>query len=413
MISGSVPISGILTGTVSRGSSVVGGLGWGWYNQYAGVRAEVRIRAAGIASKTWSGDASSIGLRKRAAPPTSSLLTVNSTIANITIPIFKVESLRWVTSISAELSDTVANAIYPAARLTNVSQSDNPLSYVVGTLGIIANVPYAHALYNNTLQAWDLPPPKIESRNATVAVYVSRDSTTNPCPKQVGPFGTLPPQVDFRHISWNNNQTDCFIFAHITYSAGIATCHDCRLGAPGVVYGSGDLTLSPDIFTPQAVLMMPEVIATLTGMNVSILDAWGNIDNYTTEFLSRAYSASWTALNDCSGVNLPSLSSSVKISVPSTTARVTIWRVLAWFALQVVLTFSGLVFLWLQSSSRYPLVREPVRETLLMDTRILRESIQLAGLAERPQDHNALMMLWKENQFSEILLPWQPRDIDV
>ena len=52
-------------------------------------------------------------------------------------------------------------------------------------------------------------------------------------------------------------------------------------------------------------------------------------------------------------------------------ASVTKWRVLVWYALKLLLTFSGVIMGLVQSRCRFKTVRDPILATLLLDTSAL------------------------------------------
>ena len=132
--------------------------------------------------------------------------------------------------------------------------------------------------------------------------------------------------------------------------------------------------------TTVALSMMPEVIKSMAEMNLSIPLTRDNLNTYTQEMLTRSYAASWTVITDVIGssfenswAQLPyasgSLQTPAKIAVPNILAAVALWRVVLWYSLQLVVTFSGVVFIGLQMTSRKGLVVQPALEWFLLDTR--------------------------------------------
>lgn len=262
-----------------------------------------------MASIAWStSDAilTTTGLMKRIVP-TAKNLAVNSTLADLTLPFFTVHFIHWFSDADMA-ANRVADLLLAIDRdrgSNNISDPVNPLTSIAPTLGFLPSTPYQPP-YNNVTQEYEFPlPTKVVAQTGLIALYWDR--VLNPpenrtsCPQSSVAFGPLPPHVDFRsnlasYAKGEGNATftgnNCYIFANVTYSAGVAACKNCVLTASGGIFqrnvydlvptinsiSEADTSLKPDAMTHQAILMTLEVITTMALMNVSIPSTWNNLN---------------------------------------------------------------------------------------------------------------------------------------
>ncbi|KAF8315895.1 hypothetical protein DL93DRAFT_2155044 [Clavulina sp. PMI_390] len=421
MASGHVPLSGI--STLENGP---GQYGWTRYAEFAANRAMCQTKSAAYAGLAWSAsDAiNTTSLLTKRIITNAKPLAANSTVKNITLPLFAVHSITWLTAdqLNETHSPSPDDAINSNAGLTNVSQSDSPLQTVAPTLAIVPATPYT--LY----QQDTIPTPsKIVAQTGLLALFAMRQNGTGACGTISDSFGALPmSDIGFRASEWfigSESTTNCYIFANVTYSAGVATCNDCVLGTEGGIFernitelapsllthspSDGDAFLSElqaDPMTLQAFHMMPEVIATMATMNVSLPPTWNNIDQYAREMLARSYAASWTVVTDVvassyvtsfseiaispsdeagTGVSTP-----VSIAVSALRASISMTRLMVWLGLQLLLLISAIFFIMIQATAARPLSRSPELDLLMLDTSELRRK---AGWESDPSwgDHPA------------------------
>jgi len=407
MVSGSVAVSNISVGRMDIDS-------YAWWQMNL---QKSRIRAAAIATATWSAGATSGGgLMKRIVAP-AERLSDNSTLNNITLPYFRVHSLTWLTDISHITRPNLRAAIDFEGGLLNISSVDNPLLQSAPTLAIIPNEPY----FNQMQDAVANPQPTIMKRNTGVLALFAygREYDRRYCTSEaLGPFGYLPSDVAFLEAfpglsgipDGTDYEANCYIFANVTYSAGAALCTDCRVASGGVVERDvSALTLHEDVATVLAFSLMSEVIATMALMNVSIPNTWNNTKTYTREMLMRSYAASWTAATDAisrsyesvwseTGYETSSLTTKARIAVPDTIAIVAFWRVVLWLGMQMLSTFSALIFIATQLTSRKGLVAHPMLEWFLLDTHEVKGQMDIISAGGK----GGVMRLTKGGDFSVI-----------
>ncbi|KAF8315894.1 hypothetical protein DL93DRAFT_2078628 [Clavulina sp. PMI_390] len=434
MASGHVPLTGISTLAYGPGQN-----GWGWYADFAGNRDMCRTKSAAYAGMAWSAsDAiNATSLLTKRVVTNAKPLAVNSTVQNITLPLFTVHSITWLTGdqLNEITSPSPDSAIDSNAGLSNVSQSDSPLQTVAPTLAIVSA-----SRYTLNQQATIPSPSKIIAQTGLLALFAMRQNGTGTCGTVSDTFGALPmSDIGFRTTVWGTSSgsaTNCYIFANVTYSAGVATCNDCLLGTAGGVFernvtelapsllthspSDGDAFLSElqaDPMTLQAFYMMPEVISTMATMNVSLPPTWNNIDQYASEMLSRSFAASWNVVTDVvassyettfseiaappsdqTGTGLSTgLSTPLSIAVSALRASISMTRLMVWLGLQALLLFSVIFFVMIQVTAARPLSRYPELELLMLDTSALRRK---AGWESDPS--------WGDGKASSPITPSTP-----
>lgn len=314
-----------------------------WWSDYAGWdlrRKWTVLQAAGICNTAWGGGFER-GVLKRVLPSTSGL-NINSTIANVTLPYFSVNSLEWILDPMGTLSLDEID-VFNNPKL-NVSDDMNPLRPTSGTLAFLPDTAWSPRPF---------PSPSIVSETRTLVLrtsFIAKESDY-PCGRNnSSAFKSLPPTMGFvRHGSF------CFAFAKVAYSAGVGLCTKCRLSSHTTVRNDTALTLREDPMTTEALRLIPEVALTLiliTGFPYNR----DNADDYVIDMLGRSYAGAWTALTDYLNYLTPPLTSTFSPSLPSLQALVDQKRVYAWLGIQMLVTLLGIIFLLMQAETTYRLI---------------------------------------------------------
>lgn len=395
---------------------------WYYYNIESVERSLVQTRAMTLGLIAWTSDPESFGLLKRPLVEVPALNT-NITARNITMPFFDVESIEWVTNLNTSLSQSY---IYAASKsdsgMLNVSSNMNPLhaNGSQNTLSLLFDTPWendgSHLIQTNVTTnsqgdtQWSpsigIPDlSKFESTDGVMAIWAYHVPPGMTCEDKnidssYGGFGTLPENIAFASDApfW----TDCYVYAKIKYTAGVKTCWECEFNGGNFVvdhsdpsFASGSVLADPMVY--QALRMLPETIQLMTAANMSLPTLWNNIEDYSVEMMRRAYCVSWTALNRWVGGDPkgPFLATPAEISVPSTIARVSVERVYAWFALQVLAMVSGLLFVVLQSIARKGLVRDTAMEMFMLDAREVKNKVDRIGFEDSTLRKRGLMRIEK------------------
>jgi hypothetical protein len=96
----------------------------------------------------------------------------------------------------------------------------------------------------------------------------------------------------------------------------------------------------------QALYMLPDVMSTVAIMNTTELNTWHNLINYTETLIRYSYLGAWDMLQRNYDENSTSLTAT--LLEPRLQASVSRARVLAWFFVNLLFTFSGVTvfILW-------------------------------------------------------------------
>lgn len=310
-------------------------------------REQVRIQAGGFAAIAWGRNVEK-GILKRALP-SAATLPINTTIANVTIPVFSITSLSWISDPQQTLTETQLD-IEKWADDLGVHPNRTTLT-VPGSLVFILEVSI-----NRTRDWMDrpFPPASYVSETRTAVMFTSYQPGNSNCSNHPGTAGNVPPAAGYYHYQ---NET-WYVFARVNYFAGAGVCYNCRLSSDSTVQNDTIVMLQEDPLTKEALRLMPDTMATLVLLNASIPSNWGNFDDYVTEVLSRSYSGAWTALTERTGNWSSKLRSSFISTISSSRAVVNLSRVYAWLSMQLLATLLGFSFLGVQSTSQHPLTGE-------------------------------------------------------
>lgn len=183
---------------------------------------------------------------------------------------------------------------------------------------------------------------------------------------------SIPSDVGRYHYSANGSE-ECFVFAQLTYRAGVAHCANCKSTAPAVIQSDRSrLTLAPDSLTAEALAITPYV-----GMNLMVTEwalppspPFNTTKDIAIEFLSRSYQSAWSSLTDALGAK--TFNTDVQIAVPTTQAYVTKWRVLLWVGLHIIVASASVFSFALHQNTSYPWLEDPGFAVLFLDTEELR-----------------------------------------
>ncbi|KAG8684239.1 hypothetical protein FRC09_015524 [Ceratobasidium sp. 395] len=289
-------------------------------------------------------------------------LPANSTLNNITMPYFKVTSFEWIPdperTLTAEQLGTID--VSNPAHWTNISVEFNPLQMMFG----VAIVAAPQELFTSQLSTQTYP-----------VAFVARTAASE-CNWDRWDFAkSAPTNAGLVYRKWPSGLTTCHAFAKVTYDVGAMTCTACRLSGSTVYTDpnpSAEL-FHNDVARPKATAMMAEIAYEMTLLdnyaNVP-QSRWSTAEAYVESMLRRSYMAGWTQVQ--SGINgRPELRTGVSLPVEFSQGRVDVRRVWTWFALQMLVSASGILFVVIQVC----VDRAPVKDTalvgLFLDTRDL------------------------------------------
>ena len=327
------------------------------------------VAAAHLASLAWSQQGFSKDDERAMKRVTYKVahLPINSTLSNVSLPYFAITKFEWIKDPWTELPEK----LIPSLRSPS---GYNPLFYARYDPDYTSR----QLVYNFALipDNWDEPIPAPAPFTGTVTetrifAGVYSQSTRvedDPCREQ-SPFGKISQGIGLVNYTVFRTIPGCYIFARVTYVAGASRCTNCRVSSWLTVQNDTSLTVLPDLLTVDALDIMSLVAVQMAAENVSVPETYNNLDGYVTGLLTRSYGGAWNLLMDSyiTAQNL-AVKSDVQVAIPTSKANVLWWRVLLWLVLNVMFTLSGLLFLFLQSLSRQPVVVDTPMAALLLDT---------------------------------------------
>ena len=355
---------------------------WNSLNDFTNNRFYDVISASGLASlASINSFNKSFSQAYRRHVPSLLGVPINTTVSNITIPYFQVESLEWIMSIAetgdslSSLSDIIEDNNNPYLNFSNMNFNTgvNPLAYGtgVGRLTLVNTEPWQPAPRDNqSMRVYPIP----EIQQLATWVIVATQHAENCTADQSGlnaKFGDISALAHYNPDPQNVH--GCFALGRINYTAGVMDCQNCRVVLNGVVESSSQTTQAqlkaplPDPLVKTAIAMMPEVLFYMEIGNASSAPTWNNLDGYTRGMLSVAFQASWNEL--ASDFQAQPMSQTRYMSpFAILTASVTKWRVLVWYMLNLLLTLSGAIMGLVQSWCRFETIQDPTLAALLLDT---------------------------------------------
>ena len=357
------------------------GFRWNLLNDFENNRFYDVISASSLASvASVDNFNSSLSPVYRRHVPSLEGVPINTTLSNITVPYFKVESLEWVTSLNdtgtdLDLArDVIENINNPYLNFSNMNFNggQNPFAYGtdVGRLSLVNTELWQPAPTDNQPNRV-YPTPK--TQQASTWVIVATAYPNNCTADDTGLNAKFGDISAVAHYNPNpKNVKGCFVLGRINYTAGVIDCQDCRVVLNGVVESSSSSpqaqtqTPLPDPLVPTAIAMMPEVLFYMEIGNASSAPTWNNLDSYTRGMLSIGFQASWNEL--ATNFQAQPMSQTKYMNpFPILEASVTKWRVLVWYTLNL-LTFSGAIMGLVESWCRFKTIRDPTLAALLLDT---------------------------------------------
>ena len=312
--------------------------------------------AVAMGDLTWGTTGNNSTLLTRVVPNIDSL-PIQSLLQNITIPYFAVDDFEWILDPNSTLTTEQFTILFDYTGY-------NPYVTPLGWVGLIPDQQWG-PLSDQTMTD---PRSVSETRILSLRTYYASSGNSG-C---VNDDPTIPSDVGRYHYSVNGSD-ECFVFAQLTYRAGVAVCDNCEETAPAVIQSDQNLlSLAPDSMTAQALAITPYVGSSLmvTGWALPQNPPFNGTQQNATEFLSRSYQSAWSSLTDSLGDH--SLDSNVQSAVQATQAYILKWRVALWIALHLVVVSAGLFSFILHQSTSYPWLEDPDFAVLFLDTEQLR-----------------------------------------
>lgn len=351
---------------------------WNMYSNLGPLQQWAVQKAADFVNIAWLREGER-GIHKRVLPATARL-NINSTLTNVTLPYFAITSLQWISDPVNTLPPDQLNLVRDGGML-NVSGAANPLQ------------PGVAVFIQDPRNATLFPLPSAISETRTLVLNTHQLPEGETCQSHNSEmFGSLPPAMGLMQ-----QDLACYAFARVTYSAGASVCTDCRVSSYLTVQNDTALSRQQDPMTTEALRLMADVTVLLVQENSSIPFAWDDVDDYVVATMSRSYSGAWTALTSYLGQSSAPLTSSFSISVSSLRAQVDLRRVYVWLAIQLLVTVSGVAFLFVRADSEHDLNGD----INLLPLRLHTVAVT-SHEGEQPRDYKKLMWLEKDHQSNRL-----------
>ncbi|KAG8830872.1 hypothetical protein FRC17_004136 [Serendipita sp. 399] len=304
-------------------------------------------------------------------------LPINSTLANITLPFFVIDSFEWINDPDNTLDPTILNVTESGSGLLNYTSSVNPMddSPYAGTLALIPKT----GVNTTTI---DVLQPTTVTGSYYVVMNMGISLRGQTCEQQTGQwYDDVPVDLKYhaRYLGYTNSggiigkYFYCLAFARVFLRAGVGQCTNCQITSRFTLRNETEMELLEDIMTEPAFHVMPEVSIMLGLANRTLLAPQMGLDRYIIDTLTQAYCGTWNALTDVNNWVGQPLETEVRISVLLSAATVDQRRVVAWLALNmcVAACCAAIVFVQASTGKRRVLVDATLAAVLLDATEVV------------------------------------------
>ncbi|KAG8841020.1 hypothetical protein FRC20_005298, partial [Serendipita sp. 405] len=259
------------------------------YRKWEGTRIEVASLATAMGNMAWGSSnqsdhsAEPAMVMKRVMPKAQSL-PVGSILYNVTLPYFVVDNFEWIQDPNSYLTSEQYNLLTNYKNAGTHNRDYNPYTVGSGIVGLIPDKKWGPLSGDVT------PDPQVVSETRILSYKFIRLPDHGSCEYML-PAG-VPPNLGIITFQLSVS-TDCFLLAKLTYRAGQAECHNCKMASPAVFQTDAiHLTLLPDSLAAEALAITSFISSqmAISGYAVPVLS--GGIQNMAIESLSRAYQAS-------------------------------------------------------------------------------------------------------------------------
>ena len=391
---------------------------WNENNLYANNRLYEVYNAVGLASTATSLDFNlSVPATYKRYFPWFPIMPPNSTVANVTVPIFRMNSLHPIRDRSEMIEDlSLVDSVITNTNNSNqnFSTANNLFSFGTdpGRLSIVHTEPWhaaetvgvTHDIFagdNYSEATYKYPAATVVTERKLVIMAMQfHESCT---PQYSTKFGSFQDLYAYESVANGNHQANkgCYVFFDLNYTAGITTCVDCPVQSDGVAPG-GLVTVNdtsaqvlPDPLVETALAMMTDVLFYTEIANSSFGPTYNNVEGYVRGMLSVAYQASWNSLAR-SFVNDSFAETTYRRPVPGLVAHLSKARVIAWCVLNALLTVSACLLHVVRRGSHFKPVRKPWLTALFLDTSavIIKDVSGLCNAIKVDEkDHGTLLKL--------------------
>ena len=363
---------------------------WNEHNLYSNNRLYEVYNAVGLASTANSLDFNlSVPATYKRYFPWFPIMPPNSTVANVTVPIFRMNSFRPIRDRSEIFEDfslvdgVIANIHNPNQNFSTTNNSfstgSDPGRLTIAhtkpwqpskTVGVTRDI-FPSDAYTEATYEYPAATVVTERKLVVMAIQFHGNCT----PANNSKFGSFEDFYAYETVANGNHLADkgCFVFFDLNYTAGVTTCKNCPVHSDGVTPG-GLVTITdtsaqilPDPLVETALAMMPDVMFYTEIANSSFGPTFNNVEGYVRGMLSNAYQASWNSLAR-SFLNDSFAETTYRRPVPALVAHLSKGRVISWCILNILLTVSACLLHIARRRSNFKAVIKPEMTALFIDT---------------------------------------------
>ncbi|KAH8587225.1 hypothetical protein B0O99DRAFT_527129 [Bisporella sp. PMI_857] len=346
--------------TVSSGAPNPNPGAWYYYlNQDVDRSAQFR-RAGGAVSLTWDTGNGAIhtgnGCRHIV---NNDGLPVNSTLKDALIPCLVVHDIKWDTTAgSSDVNTVLGNSKEYSIVLegTAVQPFDvyQPGITMVFDFGKTRGDSKGNYTYSGTDNhtASHLP-PLLFTGTKSIILMLSHQSSTGCSPIDPSTFGDMSQVKNPYSHTTSNTQELCYATGKINFTAGVIKSSLSTYITSRVVESQDaveDLAWQSDVYTQEALWMLPDLMAMAAIMNSSSIPTFDNLDNYAATLLRYSYLAAWDTLTSIYGLGgAGSVDLVATTREPRIQATVSYARVFAWLGINLLTTVSAILLWWIRA----------------------------------------------------------------
>ena len=354
---------------------------WNEHNIYGNNRLYEVYSAVGLASTANLLDFNlSVPATYKRYLPWLPIMPPNSTVANITVPVFRMNYFKPIKDrteidedfavVESVITDQAnSNQNFSTINMFNYGTDEGRLTVVhtrpwqaAKSNGIVQNI-FPGSDYSETMFEYPTATTVTERKLVIVAMQVHQACT----PQYSKKFGSFQDLYAYESVG------GCYVFFDLNYTAGITICKDCQVQSNGLAPG-GLVTINdasaeilPDPLVETAIAMIPDVLFYTEIANSSFAPTFNNLEGYARGMLSTAYQASWSSL---ARIFLSNSSAETTYQRPVTglVAHLSKGRVVTWCILNSLFVLSAILLYIVQRRCSFKAVVRPWLSALIMDT---------------------------------------------
>lgn len=356
---------------------------WYWFTRSGGTVRSVVVRATGFSLLGWSDTIHKEQETCRHALSVAGEMPVNSTVENATIPCIEIHDINWDDQPGA--TDPNLQEVFDTGG-TKVSQAkDDVLRYFHPGNAILFNprgsldlseygLGYKKDRNYSSGRIVDsyssMPDPKVFTGVMTVAVLIAVQPPEEKCNIVIPTiFGNASVVKTYKKLFSGGSEWNCFRTGTVNVTAGVLRKQNATYVSPRVIESKKDTnsTIEGHEWVLPAISLLPDVMVRVSGANLTSLETWNNIDEYTKRVIRQSYMGTWSAMYEDFSRESEKLTASEQARLLE--ATVSILRVRIWFALHFMVTISGIAVYFMQRGVDHPVVFDGAAVSLMVDAK--------------------------------------------